>query len=48
LASDPWLDAIRSDPAFQRVLIAARARWQRASAMFVAAAGPALLGIESQ
>jgi TolB-like protein len=48
LASDPWLDAIRSDPAFQSVLIAARARWQRASAMFVAAGGPALLGIESQ
>jgi hypothetical protein len=30
------------------LLIAARARWHRASAMFVAAGGPALLGIESQ
>jgi eukaryotic-like serine/threonine-protein kinase len=48
LANDPWLNAVRSDPAFQSVLIAARARWQHASAMFVAAGGPFLLGIPSQ
>jgi serine/threonine protein kinase/tetratricopeptide (TPR) repeat protein len=42
-ADDPWLNGVRADPAFQTLLTAARARWQHASAMFVAAGGPALL-----
>jgi hypothetical protein len=43
LASDTWLDGLRSDPLFQRLLDAARDRWKHATAMFAAAGGPSLL-----
>jgi serine/threonine protein kinase/tetratricopeptide (TPR) repeat protein len=44
-AEDSWLDPIRSQAAFQSVLAAVRERWQRASALFVAAGGPVLLNV---
>jgi tetratricopeptide (TPR) repeat protein len=44
-ADDSWLGPIRARPAFQTVLAAAHQRWQRASALFVAAGGPALLDV---
>jgi eukaryotic-like serine/threonine-protein kinase len=44
-AEDSWLDPMRSRVAFQSVLAAARKRWQRATALFVAAGGPALFDI---
>jgi serine/threonine-protein kinase len=44
LASDGWLDGLRADPVFQRLLDASRNRWAHASAMFAAAGGPTLLG----
>jgi TolB-like protein len=44
-AEDSWLDPMRSRAAFKSVLAAARQRWRRASALFVAAGGPALLDI---
>jgi TolB-like protein/tetratricopeptide (TPR) repeat protein len=43
-AEDIWLDNLRSSADFQALLVAVRARWQRASALFVSAGGPALLG----
>jgi hypothetical protein len=47
LADDPWLTGVRTDPAFQTLLTAARARWEHASAMFVAAGGPSLLSSQA-
>jgi eukaryotic-like serine/threonine-protein kinase len=44
-AEDSWLHALRSRAEFQQVLAAARERWQRATALFIAAGGPALLGL---
>ena len=48
LANDPWLDALRAEPAFEALLDAARMRWRHASAMFAAAGGPTLLGMSER
>lgn len=44
-ASDPWLDALRGDPEFVRILNLARERHQAARAAFEAEGGPQRLGI---
>jgi hypothetical protein len=46
LASDRWLDPLRSDSAFQELLTTACRRGQHAFAMFVAAGVPSLLGMD--
>jgi serine/threonine protein kinase/tetratricopeptide (TPR) repeat protein len=47
-AEDSWLDPLRPRDEFQSVLAAARERSQRASALFVAAGGPALLDLHAR
>ena len=44
LASDPWLDPIRGDAEFKRILHRAQERHQEAIEIFKAEGGPALLG----
>ena len=44
MASDPWLDPIRDDAEFQRILSRALALHQGAIQMFRAEGGPELLG----
>jgi predicted Zn-dependent protease len=44
LASDPWLDPIRGDAGFQRILHRAQALHQEAIDVFTAEGGPGLLG----
>jgi hypothetical protein len=44
LASDPWLDPIRGDAEFKRILHRAQERHQEAIEVFKAEGGPALLG----
>jgi len=46
LATDSWLEAIRARPALLPLLNVAKTHWQRATAAFVTAGGPALLGTE--
>jgi hypothetical protein len=44
MASDPWLDPIRGDAEFQRILHRAQALHQEAMEVFRAEGGPGLLG----
>jgi eukaryotic-like serine/threonine-protein kinase len=44
MASDPWLDPIRSDPEFKRILEKARSFHQEAIDVFRAEGGPGLVG----
>jgi serine/threonine protein kinase len=44
MASDPWLDPIRGDAAFQRILQRARTLHHEAIDVFMAEGGPGLLG----
>jgi serine/threonine protein kinase/tetratricopeptide (TPR) repeat protein len=44
MASDPWLDPIRGDAEFKRILETAHTQHQEAIAVFGAEGGPALLG----
>jgi hypothetical protein len=44
MASDPWLDRIRSDADFKRILERAQALQQEATEVFRAEGGPRLLG----
>ena len=44
MASDPWLDPIRGDTEFKRILNKAQALHQEAIELFRAESGPALLG----
>jgi len=45
MASDPWLDPIRGDAEFQRILHKAQALHQEAMEVFRAEGGPGLLGL---
>ena len=45
MAADPWLDTLRTQPAFHDVLARARAGCNAAASAFVAAGGPAVLGV---
>jgi hypothetical protein len=44
MASDPWLDSIRGDAEFKRILHRAQERHQEAIEVFRAEGGPGLLG----
>jgi serine/threonine protein kinase/tetratricopeptide (TPR) repeat protein len=44
MASDPWLDPIRGDAGFERILDRSRALHQEAKEVFTAEGGPRLLG----
>ncbi len=46
LARDPWLDTLRSDPAFTKILRHAEARHREALAAFLQADGDRLLGLK--
>ena len=46
MASDPWLDPVRADAEFKRILNRAQALHQEAIELFRAEGGPALLGQE--
>jgi len=46
MANDAWLADVRDRPDFQAVLPAAKARWERAAAMFAESGGPELLGVQ--
>ena len=48
LATDSWLDGVRTRPELSAVISVAKGRWKRATAAFVAAGGPALLGLEPE
>ena len=43
VAADPWLDALRDDPAFRAVVMTAKVRCDHAAARFAALGGPTLL-----
>ena len=43
---DPWLDPLRSDPAFEDGMLLARTRCQRAIEVFVDEGGPGVLGVD--
>jgi hypothetical protein len=43
MAEDSWLDRLRSHEEFERILAAARVRWERARIAFTVAGGDALL-----
>ena len=43
-ARDPWLDPMRTDPEFLRILRLAEKRYQEARAAFIEAGGEKLLG----
>jgi len=45
MARDPWLDTLRVDPAFKKILRHAEARHREALAAFVQADGDRLLGL---
>ena len=45
MARDPWLDTLRVDPAFTKILRHAEARHREALAAFVQADGDRLLGL---
>jgi hypothetical protein len=44
LARDPWLDSVRSDAAFTKILLRAESRRRDALAAFLEAGGDRLLG----
>ena len=44
MAADPWLDALRDDPAFRAVVMTAKVRCDHAAARFASLGGPTLLG----
>lgn len=46
LAADPWFDAIRDEPGFQRLLARAREGRQAAASAFRAAGGPGILHVD--
>ena len=45
MARDPWLDTLRADPAFTKILRHAEARHREALAAFLQADGDRLLGL---
>ena len=47
LAGEPWLDCVRSDPRFFRILRDAEARHREAAAALISASGDRLLGIKA-
>jgi hypothetical protein len=46
MASDPWLDTLRDDPAFTKILRHAEERHREALAAFLQADGDRLLGLK--
>lgn len=44
---DPWLDALRGEPAFEEAMALARTRNQRAIEVFREEGGPSLLGVDA-
>ena len=46
MARDPWLDTLRADPAFTKILRHAEVRHREALAAFVQADGDRLLGLK--
>ena len=46
MARDPWLDTLRADPAFTKILRHAEARHREALAAFLQANGDRLLGLK--
>ena len=46
LATEPWLDVVRSDPRFTSIFREAEARHREAAAAFISADGDRLLGMK--
>src|SRR5438093_11873975 len=48
MARDPWLDSLRTEPEFTRILRTAETRHRQAAAAFVSAGGESVLGVSAR